>query len=80
MIRPVLYSYKKKIFLGYLERRMLRIRGNMSFIEVYISVQPSQYINTLLVPKDGEIPVDVQCLAAQGIFDVVCMPLTICFE
>ena len=35
-------------------------------------VQPSQYINTLLVPKDGEIPVDDQCLAAQGIFDVVC--------
>nr|XP_023908002.1 uncharacterized protein YNL011C [Quercus suber] len=32
---------------------------------------PSQYINTLLVPKDGEIPVDVQCLAAQGIFDVI---------
>ncbi|KAK7855628.1 uncharacterized protein CFP56_026925 [Quercus suber] len=33
--------------------------------------KPSQYINTLLVPKDGEIPVDVQCLAAQGIFDVI---------
>ncbi|KAL4627060.1 hypothetical protein ACB092_05G140000 [Castanea dentata] len=32
---------------------------------------PSQYINTLLVPKDGEIPVDVQCLAVQGIFDVI---------
>ncbi|KAK4589696.1 hypothetical protein RGQ29_020313 [Quercus rubra] len=32
---------------------------------------PSQYINTLLVPKDGEIPVDDQCLAAQGIFDVI---------
>ncbi|XP_031268256.1 uncharacterized protein LOC116126733 isoform X2 [Pistacia vera] len=32
---------------------------------------PSQYINTLLVPKDGEIPLDIQNLASQGIFDVV---------
>ncbi|KAA8519681.1 hypothetical protein F0562_013874 [Nyssa sinensis] len=32
---------------------------------------PSQYINTLLVPKDGQIPVDVECLAAQGIFNVI---------
>ncbi|KAL5576557.1 hypothetical protein UlMin_018256 [Ulmus minor] len=32
---------------------------------------PSQYVNTLLVPKDGEIPVDIQRLAAQGIFDVI---------
>lgn len=32
---------------------------------------PSQYVNTLLVPKDGEISVDVQMLAAQGIFDVI---------
>jgi hypothetical protein len=37
-------------------------------------------INTLLVPKDGEIPVDIQRLAAQGIIDVVCTPLTICFD
>ncbi|KAL2340562.1 hypothetical protein Fmac_008502 [Flemingia macrophylla] len=32
---------------------------------------PSHYINTLFVPRDGEIPVDVDCLAAQGIFDVI---------
>ncbi|KGN65646.1 uncharacterized protein LOC101203756 isoform X1 [Cucumis sativus] len=32
---------------------------------------PDQYINTILVPKDGEIPVDFQALAAQGIFDVI---------
>ncbi|XP_024199584.1 uncharacterized protein YNL011C isoform X1 [Rosa chinensis] len=32
---------------------------------------PSHYINTLLVPKDGEIPVNVQCLADQGIFEVI---------
>ncbi|CAK7350433.1 unnamed protein product [Dovyalis caffra] len=31
---------------------------------------PNKYINTLLVPKDGEIPIDVQCLSSQGIFDV----------
>ncbi|XP_021811491.1 uncharacterized protein YNL011C isoform X2 [Prunus avium] len=32
---------------------------------------PSQYINTVLVPKGGEIPIDVQRLAAQGIFNVI---------
>ncbi|KAI4323714.1 hypothetical protein L6164_023299 [Bauhinia variegata] len=32
---------------------------------------PSHYINTLFVPRDGEIPVDIDRLAAQGIFDVV---------
>ncbi|KAK0578864.1 hypothetical protein LWI29_017481 [Acer saccharum] len=32
---------------------------------------PSQYVNTLLVPKEGEIPLDIQCLVSQGIFDVV---------
>ncbi|KAF8391859.1 hypothetical protein HHK36_022197 [Tetracentron sinense] len=33
--------------------------------------QPNAYINTLLVPRDGQIPVDAQCLATQGIFHVV---------
>ncbi|XP_025013753.1 uncharacterized protein YNL011C isoform X2 [Ricinus communis] len=32
---------------------------------------PSQYINTLLVPKEGEIPIDAHCLATQGIFNVI---------
>ncbi|KAF8391852.1 hypothetical protein HHK36_022190 [Tetracentron sinense] len=32
---------------------------------------PNAYINTLLVPRDGQIPVDAQCLAAQGIFHLV---------
>ncbi|XP_004485886.1 uncharacterized protein YNL011C [Cicer arietinum] len=32
---------------------------------------PSQYINTLLVPRNSEISVDADCLAAQGIFDVI---------
>ncbi|XP_055961161.1 uncharacterized protein YNL011C isoform X3 [Mercurialis annua] len=31
---------------------------------------PNQYVNTLLVPKDGEISIDVHCLESQGIFDV----------
>ncbi|KAF9672437.1 hypothetical protein SADUNF_Sadunf11G0041600 [Salix dunnii] len=38
---------------------------------------PNQYINTLLVPKDGQIPIDVQCLASQGIFDVVCVLISL---
>ncbi|XP_043699134.1 putative gluconeogenesis factor isoform X2 [Telopea speciosissima] len=33
--------------------------------------RPSEYINALLVPKDGEIPVDTNSLAAQGIFHVI---------
>ncbi|CAJ2658867.1 unnamed protein product [Trifolium pratense] len=32
---------------------------------------PSQYINTLLVPRNSKISVDVDCLSAQGIFDVI---------
>ncbi|GAU30267.1 hypothetical protein TSUD_384880 [Trifolium subterraneum] len=32
---------------------------------------PSQYINTLLVPRNSKISVDVNCLSAQGIFDVI---------
>ncbi|PWA56025.1 maternal effect embryo arrest 18 [Artemisia annua] len=32
---------------------------------------PSQYINTIFVPKDGQIPVDIEILAAQGIVHVV---------
>lgn len=35
-------------------------------------VQPRQYINTLLVPRDGEIPVDKEWLASHGIYEVVC--------
>ncbi|KAG6477494.1 uncharacterized protein LOC122024158 [Zingiber officinale] len=32
---------------------------------------PFDYINALLVPQDGQIPIDLQCLAAQEIFRVV---------
>lgn len=32
---------------------------------------PSDYINALLVPRGGQIPVDVQSLAAQRIFHVI---------
>ncbi|KAM0946036.1 putative 2-phospho-L-lactate transferase CofD, CofD-like domain superfamily [Dioscorea sansibarensis] len=32
---------------------------------------PSDYINALLVPRDGQITVDAENLAAQGIFEVV---------
>jgi hypothetical protein len=48
--------------------------GLKCFIVVYILMQPSQYINTLLVPRNSKISVDVDCLPAQGIFDVVCLP------
>ncbi|XP_019440203.1 PREDICTED: uncharacterized protein YNL011C-like [Lupinus angustifolius] len=37
----------------------------------HLNNPPSQYINTLLVPRNSAIPVDVDCLAAQGIFDVI---------
>ncbi|KAF3773491.1 Uncharacterized protein EJ110_NYTH55215 [Nymphaea thermarum] len=32
---------------------------------------PDAYVNALLVPKDGEVTVDIDCLATQGIFHVV---------
>lgn len=32
---------------------------------------PNQYVNVILVPKDGQVPLDIHCLAAQGIFHVV---------
>ncbi|XP_015942966.1 uncharacterized protein YNL011C, partial [Arachis duranensis] len=32
---------------------------------------PSQYINTILVPRNSSVPVDVDRLNAQGIFDVI---------
>ncbi|CAK9148152.1 unnamed protein product [Ilex paraguariensis] len=35
------------------------------------TILPSRYVNTLLVPKDGQITVDAECLAAQGIFHVI---------
>jgi hypothetical protein len=48
--------------------------GLKCFIVVYILMQPSQYINTLLVPRNSKISVDVDRLSAQGIFDMVCLP------
>ncbi|GJW55073.1 hypothetical protein Tco_0099158, partial [Tanacetum coccineum] len=41
---------------------------NKAVIECY--KHPSQYINTILVPKYGQIPVDFKSLAAQGIVHV----------
>lgn len=35
-------------------------------------MQPKDYVNALLVPKGGQIPLDVETLASQGIFHVVC--------
>ncbi|XP_022848060.1 uncharacterized protein LOC111370542 isoform X2 [Olea europaea var. sylvestris] len=32
---------------------------------------PNEYINTIFVPKGCQIPVDIDCLAAQGIFHMV---------
>ncbi|GAV57376.1 UPF0052 domain-containing protein [Cephalotus follicularis] len=37
---------------------------------------PNQYVNTILVPKDGEVSIDVRCLAAQGIFEVIVVQST----
>ena len=54
----------------------LRKKGTSDLLEAVVSLQPSQYINTLLVPKDGQILVDVQRLALQGISHVVRMLFT----
>ncbi|KAK6932664.1 2-phospho-L-lactate transferase CofD [Dillenia turbinata] len=47
----------------------LTMEKDLILLIIFI-LRPSQYINTLLMPKDGQVPVDVQCLAAQGIFNV----------
>ncbi|XP_020597916.1 uncharacterized protein YNL011C isoform X2 [Phalaenopsis equestris] len=45
---------------------------NRTYGEPYKCLQnyPSDYINALLVPKDGQVPVDFECLDAQGISNV----------
>lgn len=46
-----------------------------------VCVQPGYYINTLLVPKDGDIAVDFKKLSEQGISDVVSIsPTFTCFH
>ncbi|KAG5517025.1 hypothetical protein RHGRI_037690 [Rhododendron griersonianum] len=61
--------YIKNLILDFQRREK---RNNKIFeAKGMSSPLPSQYINTLLVPKDGRIPVDVDCLAAQGIFHVI---------
>ncbi|VFQ60341.1 unnamed protein product [Cuscuta campestris] len=32
---------------------------------------PNRYINTILMPKDGQVPVDIDQLTSQGIYSVV---------
>ncbi|XP_027161791.1 uncharacterized protein LOC113762511 isoform X3 [Coffea eugenioides] len=49
----------------------LVLRGIGEIISSRWCPKPNQYINTILVPKDGQIPVDVEVLTAQGIFHVV---------
>lgn len=39
-------------------------------------MQTSDYINAILVPRDGQVPVDIDILASQGIFHVVCSPFS----
>jgi hypothetical protein len=34
-------------------------------------VQPNDYVNAILVPEGGQVPLDIKNLAAQGIFHVV---------
>ena len=35
-------------------------------------MQPKDYVNAILVPEGGQIPLDVENLASKGIFHVVC--------
>jgi len=36
-----------------------------------LCVQPNDYVNAILVPEGGQVPLDIANLAAQGIFNVV---------
>jgi hypothetical protein len=44
--------------------------------------QPNDYLNAILVPAGGQIPLDVENLASQGIFQVVriYVPLTVVLD
>jgi hypothetical protein len=44
--------------------------------------QPNDYLNAILVPAGGQIPLDVENLASQGIFQVVriSVPLTVVLD
>jgi hypothetical protein len=50
--------------------RCLLYQTYIDIQEHHFCVQPGYYINTLLVPKDGEIAVDLKQLSEQGIYDV----------
>lgn len=43
------------------------------FIDCFLccGVQPKDYVNAILVPEGGQVPLDVKILVAQGIFHVV---------
>lgn len=45
--------------------------SNVNYVILFYPVQPSDYINALLVPRDGHITIDAENLAAQEIFEVV---------
>ncbi|CAD6237869.1 unnamed protein product [Miscanthus lutarioriparius] len=36
-----------------------------------LGIQPNDYVNAILVPEGGQVPLDIANLAAQGIFNVV---------
>lgn len=62
---PVSGSYQSTLSWCLLYQTYIKIQDH------HFCVQPGYYINTLLVPKDGEIAVDLKQLSEQGIKDVV---------
>jgi hypothetical protein len=38
-------------------------------------VQTNDYVNAILVPEGGQVPLDIENLAAQGIFHVVSLSI-----
>ena len=49
----------------------LFLPGFPFWLFLYRCIQPSDYVNAILVPEGGQVPLDIENLAAQGIFHVV---------
>jgi hypothetical protein len=43
-------------------------------------VQPSDYVNAILVTEGGQVPLDIENLSAQGIFHVVSIYIFIGYD
>ncbi|XP_057247079.1 uncharacterized protein YNL011C isoform X2 [Beta vulgaris subsp. vulgaris] len=61
-------GFSASCFVTAITDALNRTHGNSKYC---LNNPPSMYVNTILVPRNGEIPVDANALSNQGIYDVV---------